>query len=161
MPCIPALSVVAGKSVASYIAPLLYGLFQRHSCVEVTVKSVGCCSAENAGIATCKLYTSICAHAAVPVILWHIVTCCCSAQAHWTATVHFAFLAATGAFVLSLLPFLYFGFHTYWHWYRTDSKDSLQPSTATSVDEPSQEASEAQSGDLHPTFMYSCISQSV
>ncbi|DBB16654.1 TPA: hypothetical protein ACH3X3_014907 [Trebouxia sp. C0006] len=69
----------------------------------------------------------------------------CGAQAHWTATVHFAFLAATGAFILSLLPFLYFGFHTYWHWYHTDSKDSLQPSAATGVDDPRQEASEAQS----------------
>ena len=130
-------------------------------CVEVTVKPVGCCSAENVGIATCKLNTSICTHTAVHVILWHIFTCCCSVQAHWTATVHFAYLAATGTFVLSLLPFLYFGFHTYWHWYRADSKDSPQPSAATGVDNPSQEASEAQSGDLHPTPMFCCMPQSV
>ncbi len=124
-------------------------------CVEVTVKSVGCCFADNVSTAIYKLNTSICSHTAVHVrCLWHIFTCCCSAQAHWTATVHFAFLAVTGAFVLSLLPFLYFGFHTYWHWYHTDSKGSLQPSAATGADEPSQETSEAQSGDLHPT----CIS---
>ncbi|DBA70834.1 TPA: hypothetical protein ACH3X2_011607 [Trebouxia sp. C0005] len=65
-------------------------------------------------------------------------------RAHWTATVHFAFLAATGAFVLSLLPFLYFGFHTYWHWRHTCT-NSLHPSAATGVDNSSQEAPEAQS----------------
>ena len=124
-------------------------------CVEVTVKSVGCCFAENVGIAACKLYTFYAFTLPFISIFWHIFTCCCSAQAHWTATVHFAFLAATGAFVLSLLPFLYFGFHTYWHWRRTCT-NSLHPSAATGVDNSSQEAPEAQSGDVHPTFVYCC-----
>jgi len=141
--------VVAGKSVALYIAPLLYGLFQRHHLCGnhsqiswLLFRRNGWHSYIQA--AHFYMHSHCCSCQS-----WHIFTCCCSAQAHWTATVHFAFLAATGAFILSLLPFLYFGFHTYWHWYHTDSKDSLQPSAATGVNEPSQEASEAQSGDPH------------
>ena len=57
MPCIPALRVVAGKSVATYIAPLLYGFTKDTDCVEI--KSVGCRFAGNVGIAVCKLYTFI------------------------------------------------------------------------------------------------------
>ena len=61
---------------------------------------------------------------------WNLVACCdsiqvtvveigCSAQAHWSATVHLALLAVTSSFVLSLLPFLYFALHQYWHWYQS------------------------------------------
>ncbi|KAL3143003.1 hypothetical protein ABBQ38_003282 [Trebouxia sp. C0009 RCD-2024] len=58
-------------------------------------------------------------------------------RAHWSTTVHLALLATTTSFVLSLLPFLYFALHQYWHWYQ-NSKTHLgiapEREAAASVD---------------------------
>ena len=61
--------MAAGKSVALYIAPLMYGLFQRHHLCGSHSQIRCCFFAENVGIAIFKLHTYICTHTAVRVSL--------------------------------------------------------------------------------------------
>lgn len=61
---------------------------------------------------------------------------------------HLALLATTTSFVLSLLPFLYFALHQYWHWYQ-NSKTHLgiapEREAAASVDRSKVSGQDGQS----------------
>lgn len=61
---------------------------------------------------------------------------------------HLALLAITTSFVLSLLPFLYFALHQYWHWYQNSKASpgtAPEREAAASVDRSKGMAQDGQS----------------